>query len=35
MDHQPQLAVPTDNICISVPSDGFVENLRHLESFGK
>jgi hypothetical protein len=34
MDHQP-LAVSIDNIFISVPADGFVENLRHLESFGK
>jgi hypothetical protein len=35
MDNLPQLAVSTDNIFISVPADGFVENLMHLESFGK
>jgi len=35
MDVQPQLDVSTDNICVSVPSGGFVENLRRLESFGK
>lgn len=35
MDNQPQLAVSTDNIFMPVPADSFVENLRHLESFGK
>jgi hypothetical protein len=35
MDHHPKLAVSTDSIFISVPADGFVENLRRLESFGK